>query len=169
MSTAIDYLRQNGLSARVKGDRLIVSPAGKLTPTIRQYIKAHRLELIAEVAANDGLARSSHWRIIRDGKAMCTMIGPPITYQEALAAAQWRWSDATVEENRLDIHYPHPRDNRPETRNDTSQQADRHEASRPAALRTHSVPSPMSAWRCAGTPRDSTNTCHSRSLLLKHF
>lgn len=95
---AIDYLTARGFSARVSGKRLVVSPASRLTDDIRKYIKAHRLELIAELAANDGQERRSHWRITRDGKPLCMMIGEePMTYGEALEAARWRWPDVEVE------------------------------------------------------------------------
>ncbi len=97
MSASIDYLYENGLLAKVSGNRLVVSPASKITPIIRQYIKAHRLELIAEVSANDGLARSSHWRVVVPGYRPFTMISAPITRAEALAAAQSKWPKAEIQ------------------------------------------------------------------------
>jgi len=56
--TVIDYLTQRGFSARVAGHRLVISPASRLTDDVRKYVKAHRLELIAELAANDGQQRA---------------------------------------------------------------------------------------------------------------
>jgi len=53
MGAAIDYLRQNGLSARANGKRIIVSPASKMSTEVRQYVQSHRLELLAELAANN--------------------------------------------------------------------------------------------------------------------
>jgi hypothetical protein len=94
--TAIDYLTQRGFSARVAGRRLVISPASRLTDDVRKYVKAHRLELIAELAANDGQERRSNWQIVRNGAVVCTMIGEPRTYAEALAVARWRWADAEV-------------------------------------------------------------------------
>lgn len=96
--TAIDYLTKRGFSARVAGRRLVISPASRLTDDVRKYVKAHRLELIAELAANDGQERRSNWRITRNGKVVCTMIGEPMTYAEARAAARWRWPDAEVQQ-----------------------------------------------------------------------
>lgn len=96
MNTAIDYLTERGLSARVSGDRLIVSPAEKITPDVRGYILAKRLELIAEVAANDGLARSRSWTVLLPDHKPFMMIGPPITRAEALRHAQGIWPDATI-------------------------------------------------------------------------
>jgi len=93
---AIDYLTTRGFSARVAGKRLVVSPASRLSDDVRKYIKAHRLELLAELAANDGQERRSNWRITRDGKTLCTLFGEPMTYPEALEAARWRWPDVEV-------------------------------------------------------------------------
>ena len=72
----IDYLRAHGFDAKVKGNRLVVSPSSKLTPDVRKFIKLHRLELIPEVSANDGAARRSNWQINLGGN-LITMIGPP--------------------------------------------------------------------------------------------
>lgn len=96
MGAAIDFLHDHGLSAKVNGKRLVVSPASRLTPDVRQYIKAHRLELLAELAANDGQERRSHWQITLGGKPLCIMIGEPMTEAEALEAANWRWPGAEV-------------------------------------------------------------------------
>lgn len=94
--TAIAYLREHGLAAQLRGKRVAISPASRLTKEIRRYIKAHRLELIAELASGDGLARRCDWRVIVPGYRPFTMIGEPMTHAEALKAAQGRWSDATV-------------------------------------------------------------------------
>lgn len=96
MGAAVDYLRVNGFFAEKRKDRVIVSPASKLTPEIRAFIKANRPSLLAELAANDGQERRGNWRVVVDGKRM-TMVGEPCTYDEALAAAQWRWSSAGIE------------------------------------------------------------------------
>lgn len=93
---AIDYLRELGFDAKVKGSRLIVSPSSKLTPEVRRYIKLHRPELMAEVAANDGETRRSHWTVSVGGHSPFTMTGAPATHAEALADAQGRWPDARV-------------------------------------------------------------------------
>ncbi|PAO90599.1 hypothetical protein BV581_19325 [Stutzerimonas stutzeri] len=98
MGAAIDFLRERGLTAQAKGKRIVVSPASKLTPDVRLYVKAHRLELLAELAANDGLERRSHWQITLGGKTICTMVGEPMTHAEALEAARWRWPDSYIRE-----------------------------------------------------------------------
>lgn len=95
---AIDYLREQGFDAKVKGNRLVVSPSSKLTLDVRQFIRLHRLELMAEVSANDGATRRSNWQISLGGK-LITMISAPLTYDEALAAARWRWPDADILES----------------------------------------------------------------------
>ena len=96
MGAAIDFLRERGLIAKANGKRIVVSPASMLTNDVRLYVKAHRLELLAELAANDGLERRSHWTITRNGKTVCAMIGDPMTRAEALEAARWRWPDADL-------------------------------------------------------------------------
>lgn len=59
---AIDYLREHGFDAKVKGDRLVVSPSSKLTPDVRQYIKLHRPAIIAALsAANDPHDQPQHF------------------------------------------------------------------------------------------------------------
>lgn len=94
--TALAYLTARGFSARVSGKRLVVSPASRLTQDVRNYIKNHRLELLAELSANDGQERRSNWRVNRGGKVICMMIGDPMTRTEALDAARWHWPDANI-------------------------------------------------------------------------
>jgi hypothetical protein len=36
------------------------------------------------------------WTITRGGKPICTVCGAPMTRDEALAEAQWRWPDADI-------------------------------------------------------------------------
>lgn len=95
---AIDYLKDHGFVAKVKGNRLIVSPASQLTPDVRKYIKAHRLELIAEVAANDGHARQCSWTVLVPESQPFVMISPePITHTEALTNVRGRWPNASIQ------------------------------------------------------------------------
>lgn len=94
---ALAYLLNLGFAAKLSGKRVRVSPASKLTDPIRAYIKNHRLELIAELASNDGVARRCHWQVTRGGNPLCTMIGEPMTRDEALAIVHWRWPDADLE------------------------------------------------------------------------
>ncbi|MNU77927.1 hypothetical protein D3C71_675110 [compost metagenome] len=93
----IDYLLDRGFSAKVVGNRLSVSPSSRLTQEVRRYIKLHRLELMVEVAANDGDARRSHWTVFAAGYSPFTMIGEPMTHAEALVEARTRWPNAKVE------------------------------------------------------------------------
>ncbi|AZE30311.1 MULTISPECIES: hypothetical protein [Pseudomonas] len=93
----IDYLRDRGFSAKVVGNRLIVWPSIRLTQEERRYIKLHRLELMVEVAANDGEARRSHWTVSVTGYGPFTMIGEPMTHAEALVEARTRWPNAKIE------------------------------------------------------------------------
>lgn len=95
---AIDYLRDHGFSAKVKGNRLVVSPSSKLTPDVRQYIKLHRLELLAELAANDGETRRAAWDVFIPGYGQRRMIGQPCTRAEALEHARGIWPGAELED-----------------------------------------------------------------------
>ncbi|MCQ4258851.1 hypothetical protein [Stutzerimonas stutzeri] len=52
---ALDYLQMEGLAAELKGGRLRVTPASRITDNHRQYLWQHRAELLAELAANDAL------------------------------------------------------------------------------------------------------------------
>jgi hypothetical protein len=93
----IDYLHDRGFSAKVVGNRLSVSPSSRLTQEERRYIKLHRLELMVEVAANDGEARRNHWTVVVTGYRPFTMIGEPMTHAEALVEARMLWPNSKVE------------------------------------------------------------------------
>ncbi|TWI58695.1 hypothetical protein IQ22_00403 [Pseudomonas duriflava] len=93
---ALDYLTHRGFAARLRGKRIALSPASRLTDDVRRYVKSHRLEILAELASNDGQARKMHWQISVKGKQICTMIGEPMTYGEALEAARFRWPEAEI-------------------------------------------------------------------------
>jgi len=97
MGAAIDYLRQRGLIAKANGKRIIVSPASKMTADVRQYVKAHRLELLAELAANDGAERRRYWEVTAPGYRSFRMTGEPMTHAEALEAARRIWPGAEIE------------------------------------------------------------------------
>lgn len=96
MGAAIDFLHRHGIFAKAKGERIVVSPASQLTDDVRQFVRTYRLELLAELAANDHAPRLIAWRITRNGKTICMMIGEPITYDEALENARWHWPDVDV-------------------------------------------------------------------------
>jgi hypothetical protein len=93
---AIDYLKERGLTARVDGKRIRVSPAGQITDDVRAHIKAHRLEIIAELAANDGETRRAAWDVLIPGYGKRRMIGEPCTHSEATAHARGIWPEAEV-------------------------------------------------------------------------
>ncbi|WP_337157955.1 hypothetical protein [Pseudomonas putida] len=93
---ALDYLLERGFTARKHGMRVRVSPASKLTDDIRKYVKTHRLALLAELVANDGLERRCNWTVLMPGCHPFTMIGEPITRDEALAEIHVRWPGAEV-------------------------------------------------------------------------
>lgn len=45
---------------------------------------------------HDASDRRSAWRITMNGRTICSMVGNPITYSDALAAARWRWPEANI-------------------------------------------------------------------------
>ncbi|MCY1400988.1 hypothetical protein D9M71_160960 [compost metagenome] len=94
---AADFLRNQGFTVRKVGMRVVIGPKAKITDDVRAYVKRHRLVLLAELAANDGQERRCHWQITRNGKPLCTLVGEPMTYAEALEAARWRWPDVEIE------------------------------------------------------------------------
>lgn len=111
---ALDYLRRAGLVVEANGDRLRLRPADHITDAVRQFVRDHRAELLAELkAANDALAapeplqapkatsepKRAAWRITRAGQPIGYIVGQPMTYSEALAAARWRWPDANLLES----------------------------------------------------------------------
>lgn len=95
---AIDYLRHQGFHIRVCGQRLVVSPASKLKDIHRQYIRLHRLELLAEAAAGDGETRRSSWNVVIPGYGIRRMVGEPCTRAEALRYARGIWPGADIQE-----------------------------------------------------------------------
>lgn len=50
------------------------------------------------VARTEGAptARRNAWTITRGGRPICTVCGAPMTRDEALAEARWRWADAVI-------------------------------------------------------------------------
>ncbi len=122
---ALDYLRLAGLVAEINGDGLRLRPVERITDAVRQFVRDHRAELLAElIAANDpqtapeplqatttaapipapaaerpAEARRNAWTITRGGRPICTICGAPMTHDEALAEARWRWPDADILES----------------------------------------------------------------------
>jgi hypothetical protein len=43
-----------------------------------------------------GEPKYSHWHVDLDGKALCSMVGEPMTHDEALQAARHKWPNANV-------------------------------------------------------------------------
>lgn len=96
MGNSVNFLHQHGLTAKANGERIVVSPASRLTEDVRQYVRAHRLGLLAELAANDRQERRTAWHITREDKSLCMLIGEPMTYAEALDVARWHWRDVEI-------------------------------------------------------------------------
>ncbi|MES2818720.1 MAG: hypothetical protein V4812_07015 [Pseudomonadota bacterium] len=99
----LDVLSRDGLTVERDGERLRVTPARRITDAHRQYLRAHRdalwRELLSEAGPEPvpgGEPRRRAWPITRSGRPICWMIGEPITRDEALAVARWRWPDADI-------------------------------------------------------------------------
>lgn len=53
-------------------------------------------ELPAPTQSQPAEPRFSHWRVVLDGKSLCSMIGEPTTEAEALKEVRYRWPNALV-------------------------------------------------------------------------
>lgn len=63
---ALDYLRRAGLAVEANGDRLRLRPADRITDAVRQFVRDHRAELLADLsAANDAQPASEPQHFIR--------------------------------------------------------------------------------------------------------
>ena len=59
---ALDYLHRAGLAVELDGERLRVTPVERITAEYRQYLRDHRAELLAELAAaNDPPPEAFTW------------------------------------------------------------------------------------------------------------
>lgn len=97
MAAAIDFLHRHGLTAKRRGNRVFVTPKSGITEDVRRYVRSHRLELLAELAANDGAERRRYWEVTVPGHRSFRMTGEPMTHAEALESAKRIWPDAEVE------------------------------------------------------------------------
>jgi hypothetical protein len=53
-------------------------------------------EIQTEIRDTPTVPRHSHWRVVRDGKVLCSMIGEPMTEAQALQEVRYRWPSAEV-------------------------------------------------------------------------
>lgn len=66
MAALVDYLRGAGLAIELEGERLRVTPADRLTEDLRQFVRDHRAELLAELGtANDAQSASEPQHFVR--------------------------------------------------------------------------------------------------------
>lgn len=93
----ISYLQNQGLQVSARGKRVVVSPRQQVTEEVRYYIKRNRLNILAELEACDGKERRTHWKIKLPDVGSFSMIGHPMTYEEALRAATSIWSAAQID------------------------------------------------------------------------
>lgn len=63
---ALDYLHRAGLAVELEGERLRVTPANRITTHLRQFVRDHRAELLAElIAINDSQSSATQ---LHDGE-----------------------------------------------------------------------------------------------------
>lgn len=78
------------------------SPAPISTPVDMQSQKqpqslmAQPAEATHQEETLDRRARHAHWRVMLNGKAVCSMIGEPMTEAQALEEVRHRWPSAGV-------------------------------------------------------------------------
>jgi hypothetical protein len=92
----LDYLSARGLSVKIVGARVFVFPKQLITDQDRKFIKLHRLSLLAESSAQDGIERRMYWQVCLNGKLISVISGGPMTKDEALKSANFRWPDAEI-------------------------------------------------------------------------
>jgi hypothetical protein len=51
--TALQRIQRAGFEVSLSGDTFTVSPASRLTPEQREFLKAHKAEIVKELAASD--------------------------------------------------------------------------------------------------------------------
>ena len=93
---ALDFLTDRGLTAKRTGMRIRISPRVKVTDEVARYVKQNRLTLLAELDSGDGIERRCAWTVLVPGYQPFTMIGEPITRDEALVDVRGRWPDADL-------------------------------------------------------------------------
>jgi hypothetical protein len=51
--TALQRIKRAGFEVSLSGDTFTVSPASRLTPEQREFLKAHKVEIVKELAASN--------------------------------------------------------------------------------------------------------------------
>lgn len=73
-------------------DQLDTSPAAAVAHILTREVE----EPDQPDSPPDASDRRAAWRITVDSRTICSMVGNPITYSDALAAARWRWPEANI-------------------------------------------------------------------------
>lgn len=85
------YLNDCGLYLERRGGRLFVFPPERITDDLRQFIQAHRADLLEA-------APCANWTVtLPDGRTIAMLKPAGLTYAEALHHTQWRWAGCKVE------------------------------------------------------------------------
>lgn len=116
MAAAIDYLKRYGLTVEVAAPgRLRVRPADRITDPVRAWIREHKLELMAELAANQPEAMPSLpnvWLALIGGK-LVTVIDPDRTdHAEQLRRLTLKFGPGRVQRLELQPSAPGARPSR---------------------------------------------------------
>jgi hypothetical protein len=83
-------LTAHGLTTERRQDKLFVRPADRITDDLRQFIRAHRDELLAA-------APSTRWVVVLpDGRRIAMLNPAGLTCAEALRQSVWRWPGCTI-------------------------------------------------------------------------
>lgn len=93
----ITFLETQGLQVKARGHRVVISPRERVTEEVRRYVKTNRLNILAELDACDGKERRTNWKVKLPDYRAFSMIGQPMTYEEALEIAVNKWPSAQIE------------------------------------------------------------------------
>lgn len=94
----ITFLETQGLQVKARGHRVVISPRERVTEEVRRYVKTNRLNILAELDACDGKERRTNWKVKLPDYRAFSMIGQPMTIDEALTTALNIWPEAKIDD-----------------------------------------------------------------------
>lgn len=87
--------KDQGVTLTLNGDRLHVQASHLPSPDLIAELIAHKAMIIAILSAAKDYPRRNAWKVLVSGYRF-TLIGPPMSRNQALAIARWRWGDADI-------------------------------------------------------------------------